>query len=389
MWYSAGNCSNLQEIVLLPMTMKINRNMHFSGNGHLEAELAGGCPPMDGQILTAGPGPAVFLQKRRLAVSAVLVLLCLSLIVVYLARRPSLPGLTRQKTAPRPRAEKVRPIRVASTDELLQNLRSSNLWDIGEQSVVPPVLFANLPQDMSDLDVATKKRAFISTLLPISLIAINEVAQEKKTLLDILDRLDGTEDTLYFDEEADWPESISAPEIDFLRRLARKYRTNSIEKLQLRVDVVPVSLILAQGALESSWGGSRFAAEGNNLFGIYTWGDRGMIPANRAEGDLHKVASYDSLLDSVRAYLLMINRLPAYTSLRELRSRTESSMAIAEGLFSYSERRNSYIEDVKQIIDVNELQRFDSMELGENFLRQPADMPATIISSDRITNACI
>jgi Bax protein len=91
----------------------------------------------------------------------------------------------------------------------------------------------------------------------------------------------------------------------------------------------------------------------------------------------------------VRAYLLMINRLPAYTSLRELRSRTESSMAIAEGLFSYSERRNSYIEDVKQIIDVNELQRFDSMELGENFLRQPADMPATIISSDRITNACI
>lgn len=368
--------------------MKMDQKINFSGNGYLKADLARRSPPFGKPVMSAPPSPGISPEERIIAVSAVMALLCLCLIVVLVVRRSSLPDVSDKQTSPRAQADKFSAIRVDSTSQLLENLRSRNLWDIG--TVVPPVLFANLPQDMNDLDVVTKKKAFINTLLPISLIAIHEVAQEKKSLLAILDKLGSADDTLYFDDEAIWPQSLSDEEIDILQHLAQKYRTNSKEKLLLRVDVLPVSLILAQGALESSWGGSRFAAEGNNLFGIWTWGQKGMTPVNREEGALHKVASYDTLLDSVRAYLLMINRLPAYTSLRELRSRTASSMDIADGLLFYSERRDSYIQDVKQIIVTNELQRFDAMELAENFQWQPPrENPVSLVSLDRSRNANI
>ncbi|MBU0968277.1 MAG: glucosaminidase domain-containing protein [Proteobacteria bacterium] len=370
--------------------MKINQKMQFSGNGYLKADLTNRPSAQGGAVIPAQSAPDVSPEKRIIAVSAVVALLCLCLIVVLVAKRAPLQDVSDKQTAPRAQADKVSAIRVDSTRDLLENLRRRNLWDISDKSVVPPVLFANLPQDMNDLDVATKKKAFINALLPISLLAINEVAREKISLQAILDKLGSADDTLYFDDEVIWPQSVSDEEIDFLQHLSQKYRTNSREKLQLRVDVLPVSLILAQSALESSWGSSRFAAEGNNLFGIWTWGEKGMTPANREEGALHKVASYDSLLDSVRAYLLMINRLPAYTSLRELRSRTASSMDIADGLLFYSERRDSYIQDVKQIIVTNELQRFDSMELAENFQWQPPqDKPVNLVSLDRLRNANI
>ena len=365
--------------------MKMDQKINFSGNGYLKADLFRRSHAFDRPVISAPPAPGISPAKRIMAVSAVIALLCLCLIVVLVARRPSWRGGAGKQTAPRAQADKLSAIRVDSTSQLLENLRSRNLWDIG--TVVPPVLFANLPQDMNDLDVATKKKAFINTLLPISLIAIHEVAQEKKSLLNILGKLDSADDTLFFDDEAIWPQDLSDEEIDLLQYLTQKYRTNSKEKLLLRVDVLPVSLILAQGALESSWGSSRFAAEGNNLFGIWTWAGKGMTPMSRDDGALHQVASFDTLLDSVRAYLLMINRLPAYNSLRELRSRTASSMDIAEGLGLYSERRDSYIQDVKQIIVTNELQRFDAMELAENFPRQlPQDRTMKLVSLDRPRN---
>ena len=388
MWYIHGNRFNLQEIVLYPILMKIDQKINFSGNGYLKADLFRRSPAFDRPVISAPPVPGISPAKSIMAVSAVVALLCLCLIVVLVARRSFLQDVSGKQTAPWALADKLSAIRVDSTSQLLENLRSRNLWDIG--TVVPPVLFANLPQDMNDLDVATKKKAFINTLLPISLIAIHEIAQEKKSLLDILGKLDSADDTLFFDDETIWPQDLSDEEIDLLQHLTQKYRTNSKEKLLLRVDVLPVSLILAQGALESSWGSSRFAAEGNNLFGIWTWGDKGMTPMNRDDGALHKVASFDTLLDSVRAYLLMINRLPAYNSLRELRSRTASSMDIAEGLRFYSERRDSYIQDVKQIIVTNELQRFDAMELAENFPWQlPQDRTMKLVSLDRPRNANI
>ncbi|MBE9519635.1 MAG: glucosaminidase domain-containing protein, partial [Proteobacteria bacterium] len=89
--------------------------------------------------------------------------------------------------------------------------------------------------------------------------------------------------------------------------------------------------MLAQGALETSWGRSRFAREGNSIFGMWTWKTKGIVPLKREEGKTHKVKAYDSILDSVRAYQLTLNRLDHYEHLRNLRLETYDSLILAEG----------------------------------------------------------
>ncbi|MFZ5759269.1 MAG: glucosaminidase domain-containing protein [Thermodesulfobacteriota bacterium] len=298
----------------------------------------------------------------------------LSLIALLLFRLTSADSIEKPVPSIAPAAE-VTGFKVDSADELLATLQGSNLWEIDKE--VPAVVFANLPADLEQLDVPTKKKAFLNTLLPIGLIAVAEVAQEKKMLTEILAKLEHNGDTLLFDEETVWPQGVTDEEIDILEHLCRKYRTTSKQMLVNRVDVVPVSLILAQGALESSWGGSRFCREGNNLFGVWTWGEEGMLPREREEGESHKVAIYESLLESVRAYLLMLNRLPAYADFRDLRKTgSVSSLDLADGLLYYSERRDSYVDDLKKLIVANGLQKFDGMELSADF--QPALPPETI-----------
>ncbi|MFH1216300.1 MAG: glucosaminidase domain-containing protein [Pseudomonadota bacterium] len=305
--------------------------------------------------------------RRVIRVSAIVTACVTVLLLVLFFTRPN-PVLIAEKRITSITALLNMPtLKPADANDLLEKLRHSKLWEIDETSPIPPVLFVNLPGDMKELDVSTKKKAFINTLLPISLIALNEVEQEKMVLRSIIAKLNNRDDNLIFDDETLWPQAISDAEIEILEHLSRKYRTTSKEKLLARVDVLPVSLILAQGAIESSWGSSRFCLEGNNLFGIWTWGEKGITPKDREEGASHKIAVYESLLESVRAYLLMLNRLPAYAGLREMRSRTGCSLDLADGLLCYSQRRDSYINDLKQVIVSNKLQKFDTMALSAEF----------------------
>lgn len=277
--------------------------------------------------------------------------------------------------------------KVTNHNELSRHLLGKNhSAKENSQGGQQPLFVSSFPHDMKTLDVATKKKVFINTLLPISLAALAEIEQEKNSLEAILVKLEGHGDVLYFDETTSWPESIVDSEIKLLEQLTLKYRTNSKKMLVDRIDVLPVSLILAQGALESSWGSSRFASVGNNLFGIWTWGEKGIIPEKRAKGSSHKVAVYDSLLDSVRAYILLLNRLPAYASLRKLRSQSDSSVTLADGLLYYSERRGDYIKDVKQIIKNNDLEKLDSLRITEDFQWEPPDS-LRLVSINGVDNA--
>jgi len=131
------------------------------------------------------------------------------------------------------------------------------------------------------------------------------------------------------------------------------------------VDAVPTSIILAQGALESSWGSSRFAREGNSVFGMWTWKSKGLVPARRDEGKTHKVRAYDNILDSVRAYHLNLNRLDPYDQFRQLRRQTDDPLILAEGLSLYSERGEEYVEEIRNIILANDLQKYDSCRLSD------------------------
>ncbi|MBU0484432.1 MAG: glucosaminidase domain-containing protein [Proteobacteria bacterium] len=256
-------------------------------------------------------------------------------------------------------------IQVESSEELMEKLKELNLWEIDDDSLVPPVLFTGFPDNIHELDIDLKKKAFFHTLLPVALVALSEVEKEKKRFNQILNKYNPDNLELVFnDDYASWGRGLTIDEINFIIELTRKYRTNIAAELINRIDLVPLSLIMAQAALESSWGASRFAQLGNNLFGIWTWGAHGIIPSGRDDGKRHKVAAYDSILDSVRAYIVMLNRLPAYRNFRRIRQLTMDSKELAEGLLYYSEKREEYVWEIRNVITQNKLREYDNMILN-------------------------
>jgi len=252
-----------------------------------------------------------------------------------------------------------------SGEDLVSLLKDERLWDAHELEEVPPVLIRAFPADIAAMGVEEKKRAFIHSLLPVVMVAMDEVRGERRELLAVLDRLGDRVADVYFDPaDPVWRENVTGAQERFILALCAKYRTRSAAELLRRVDVLPASLVIAQAAMESSWGGSRFASQANNLFGMWTWGDKGLVPNRRDPGKTHKIAVYDSILDSVRAYLLTINRVPAYARLRDIRTRTHDPLRLSEGLVHYSEKGEFYVADIKKIIRYNNLTGYDKLRLA-------------------------
>jgi len=220
---------------------------------------------------------------------------------------------------------------------------------------------SRLPEKLGNLDIEDRKKLFIDLLLPTVMVALDEVKQERQQLLTIIAELGGLSPDLSFDENIPgWQQQIGADNSKFILGLTRKYRTENADELVAMVNVLPPSLIIAQGAIESAWGASRHANKVNNLFGMYSNVDSGHT-SSRDEGKAPKIMEYESILDSVRSYILNINRLSSYKKLRRIRSQTLDPMLIADGLTLYSERKEFYIADVKHIITHNNLQDFDTL----------------------------
>ena len=137
-------------------------------------------------------------------------------------------------------------------------------------------------------------------------------------------------------------------------------------ELYMRVDQVPVSLALAQAANESAWGTSRFARQGNNIFGQWCYEEGcGLVPRRRLSGATHEVKKFDSIQESVNAYINNINTHPSYGYLRELRARMRDRnrpldpLRLAMGLGSYSQRGDNYVDEVQNLIVQNQLTERD------------------------------
>ena len=265
------------------------------------------------------------------------------------------------------RFQSIPTIEVHSAEDLLRQLKANNLWEVESFSEVPAFLVHKFPGDMPSLDAPTQKKAFLHVLLPAAMIALSEVEEERATFEKILAKYAQSPKRLDFglsNEDYGRLVGLTQNEIFFLQNLCRKYRAYEVADLRRRISPVPVSLIMAQGALESSWGGSRFSLERNNLFGVLTWNKAERVSDGREDGKAYSGAAYASLLDSVRAYILMINRVPAYKELREIREATMDSLALAHGLHQYSNRGTDYVADLTQLIKTNDLQIYDQCILA-------------------------
>lgn len=226
---------------------------------------------------------------------------------------------------------------------------------------VPRLFVVNLPDDFdSQMAVEQRKEIFIRTVLPLILKANEEVRNERRQLIELQEYVSSGR------------EIGEAAQI-WLDSLAEKYRAsaNDFTTLLRRVDTVSPTLALAQSIEESGWGRSRFARLGNALFGQRVWSQgAGFVPEERSEGEKFEVRAFDSLLDSVRSYVVNLNRHYAYEDYRGERARmraretTLDARRLVATLISYSERREAYVEALTGLIASNRLDQFENAQLS-------------------------
>ena len=224
-------------------------------------------------------------------------------------------------------------------------------------AMVPLMLVRDLPggfEKLSDSDA--RKKLFIRTVLPLVLRVNLRIAAQRKVLLTLLDkRRAGT--------------MLTRREQRWLEQMARLYRTtpDSDATLRRRVAPIPPSLAIAQAAAETGWGSSRFAQNGNALFGQWTFNDEddGMKPAKAASSTRHEVKAYDRLVESVWDYARNLNTNAAYRALRNARARGErSGLALTGHLGRYSERGGAYVKLLRTIIRQNDLAALDGAKIA-------------------------
>lgn len=227
---------------------------------------------------------------------------------------------------------------------------------LGSLPPLPDWVGEPLPDFADFATTQERKDAFFDYLFP-------RVALANQRVLTLRQRVEAlaAKQTLTAEDEA-----FLAQEAERLRIDAPVGSKELFEMLIRRLDMIPPSLVLAQAANESAWGTSRFARQGNNLFGQWCFSQGcGMVPSGRADGARHEVARFDTPYQSVRSYIANLNRHPSYQELRldraQLRAqkKTLSGQALAPGLQAYSERGEAYIDEIIDMMRFNRLQRYD------------------------------
>jgi Bax protein len=258
------------------------------------------------------------------------------------------------------------PVKANHHRELRQVFNQYNYsWDTLNEGI-PPLILSQFPNDLHLIrSTESKKRLFFLSLLPMALLANEEINSQRRTLLDILSEYDSTG-------------GLGQEQLAELAKIQAYYRVkdNPLSNrrarttLLRRVDTIPPAMILAQAANESGWGTSRFAQRANNLFGEWTFTPgHGLVPENRPEGETYEVRRFNSLYQSVRSYTRNINTHWAYQPLRQLREDLRkdgeqiTGLILATELDMYSTRREDYTREIVGLIRSNRLEQLATVRL--------------------------
>ena len=227
---------------------------------------------------------------------------------------------------------------------------------------VKPIYLTKLPRDLKKYgDTSKKRELFIKILLPLILDENKKISDDRKKLFKILKKNFNT-----------------AGERVWIKRRFKEYKIDDqdLGKLKMRMDIIPVSIALAQAANESGWGTSRFALQGNALFGQWTWSDKGITPADTDENTTHKVLQFQVLKASVRAYKNNLNTHNAYSEFREVRAKLReddkkiNGLDLTKYLKNYAAIGEKYVAILESIIKKNSLTDFDNANLLPSKLKK-------------------
>ena len=243
----------------------------------------------------------------------------------------------------------------ASTIKQLYEDTGYRLDDVRKNKLVKPVALDSFPREIRMIENSKKRKEFfIQIVLPLILQENNNIRLDRKKLFSIINKSNNSK------LERKW--------------LDKKYKqygipSKDLSTLKIRMDEIPVSLAIAQAAKETGWGTSRFAQEGNALFGQWTWSGEGLKPKDADESKGHKVMKFNVLQASVRAYQRNLNTHKSYREFRFARAQLRDngkaldSIILSQYLDEYAETGQKYVKILQQIIKQNNLKDFDNAKL--------------------------
>ena len=243
----------------------------------------------------------------------------------------------------------------ASTIKQLFKDTNYNLKDVRKNKLVKPINLDLLPEEMKMIEnTLQRKNLFIQIVLPLILDENNQIKLDRKKLFVVLNKNNNS------DAEQKW-----------LNMKFKQYgvKNKDLSTLKIRMDEIPVSLAIAQAAKETGWGTSRFALEGNALFGQWTFSGDGIKPKSSDNDKTHKVMKFQILKASVRAYQRNLNTHSSYKKFRKLRAQSRDndekldSLILADCLDQYAATGDEYTKTLKKIILQNSLKDFDEVKL--------------------------
>ena len=265
-------------------------------------------------------------------------------------------------------AEVILPDLNLKTETVLNLFKDVNydLKTVRNEKKVKPIYFTQFPKDLDEIqNVQLKKETFIKIVLPLI------VAENEKILEDRFKLMSITARKITTDKEKQW-----------LRQKFLEYRVKkgNVDELKTKMDIIPASIALAQAAKESGWGTSRFALEGNAIFGQWTWNGKGIAPLNRDKSKSHKILKFPILRASVKAYKKNLNTHKSYLKFRDMRkslrekNKNITGLELTKTLDNYAETGSEYTKILEKIINQNKLMDFELVRLTNSNQKRELDL---------------
>jgi Bax protein len=227
---------------------------------------------------------------------------------------------------------------------------------VRDKKKVKPIYFTRLPKDLSTIkNVGEKKETFLQILLPLIVAENENIKKDREYLLKILK-----------DNETDQSKK-------WLKKKYKIYKVldSNISELIEKIDIIPTSIALAQAAKESGWGTSRFALEGNAIYGQWTWNGDGIEPLEKTKEQNHKILKFPLLRASVKAYINNLNTHRGYKKFRvkraELRSKNKrlAGLELIHELENYAQNGKEYTKILQKIIEQNDLDELETVTIDD------------------------
>ena len=254
-------------------------------------------------------------------------------------------------------AEVILPDLNLKTETVIQLFKDVDydLRTVRNEKLVKPIYFTQFPRDLDNLQsVQLKKETFIKIVLPLIVAENEKILDDREKLKTLIEKKFTT------DTEKQWLRQ---------KLLEYKVKKSDLKELLFRMDMIPVSIALAQAAKESGWGTSRFALEGNAIFGQWTWDGQGIAPLKRDGDKNHKILKFPILRASVKAYKNNLNTHKSYLKFREKRNQLRekdkniTGLALTSTLKNYAQTGSEYTKILNQIITQNRLSDFELVRL--------------------------